>query len=141
MNPAASHALMKLAGAIGFVVVLVAMIALSSDEAMLMVLSLSLLFLGIPVCILLGMETGRTLRTLPDVPAAWKVVGILLSLPQAILGFVSVLLGLAIILWVAYNFLVERQPQFSGGLLPSLGVGPALLVAGWWWLRSAFRKR
>ena len=140
MNPAASHALRKLAGAIGFIVVLVALITLLSDDTTLVMLFLLLIFLGIPVLILSGIEAGRTLRTLPDVPPAWKAIGILLSLPQAIFGLSSVLLGLAIILWVAYNFLVERQPEFTGGVIPSLGIGPLLLVAGWWWLRSAFRK-
>ena len=140
MNPAASYALKKLAGAIGFIVVLVALIALSSDDTTLTVLFLLLIFLGLPVLILFGIEAGRTLRTLPDVPAPWKAIGILLSLPQAVFGLVSVLLGFSIILWVAYNFLVERQPEFTGGVIPSLGIGPALLAAGWWWLRSAFRK-
>jgi len=105
---------------------------LSSDDTTLTVLFLLLIFLGLPVLILFGIEAGRTLRAHPDVPAPWKAIGILLSLPQAIFG-------LAIILWVAYNFSVERRPEFSGGVIPSLGIGPALLAAGWW-LRSAFRK-
>ena len=140
MNPAANHALKKLAGAIGFIAALVALIAVSSGETAFTVFFLLLLFLGLPVFILFGIEAGRTLRTVADVPTPWKAIGILLSLPQAIFGVVSVVLGLLLILWVAYNFLVERQPEFTGGVLPSLGLGPALLAAGWWWLRSAFRK-
>jgi hypothetical protein len=140
MNPAAGYALKKLAGAIGFIVALVALIAVSSDDTMLTVLPLLLIFLGLPVVVLCGIEAGRTLRALPDVPASWKAIGILLSIPQAIFGLISVLLGLAIILWVAYNFLVERQPEFTGGVIPSTGIGPALVAAGWWWLRSACRK-
>jgi hypothetical protein len=39
---------------------------------------------------------------------------------------------------VLYNTLVERQPEYTGGLM-TLGVGPALVLFGMTWLRSAFR--
>jgi hypothetical protein len=132
--------LQKLAASAALLVLLILTGVLVDAEAIVSVVLLLTLFIALPLFILYGIEAGRAIRSTENVPPTLRVIGVLLSLPQAILGLISLFLGLALVLWVAYNFLIERQPQFDGGVLPSLGIGPALIVAGYWWLRSAFRK-
>ena len=60
-----------------------------------------------------------------------------LGLPLRALGTVSLLIGLAIILWIAYNLFIEKQPEFTtpeaGGML----LIPVLLIGlGWRWLKK-----
>ena len=48
-------------------------------------------------------------------------------------------IGVSIILWILYNLLIERQPEFKGhwfNLIPVL----IMIGLGWQWLRSIFAK-
>jgi hypothetical protein len=69
---------------------------------------------------------------------------ILLATPKALLGLVSILFGVAMIVWVFYNVFVERQPSYTGPdsvySLSPFGIGPTLIFVGWYWLASAFKK-
>ena len=132
-------ALLKWIASIAFVGIVILIMAVAGNESLLIVLALILFFLALPMSILLTIEAGRTLRDAPELPRSLRVLGFILSIPQALLGFVSAAIGVAIILWVAYNLLVERQPQFTGSGW-SLGIGPVLAVVGYWWMRSAFRR-
>jgi hypothetical protein len=56
-------------------------------------------------------------------------------------GLLGVLFGTSIIIWVLYNYVVERQPEFSGPRFFS-GFGGAIpmLTVGIYWLRNLRRK-
>jgi hypothetical protein len=136
---AVRKAVMKWTASIALLAFVVLLMAMVRNENVLIVLGLVLFFLVFPMSILLTIETGRTLREVPGLPRSLRVLGYVLSIPQALLGFLTAAIGVAIILWVLYNLLVERQPQFTGGL--SLGIGPALAIVGYWWMRSAFKKK
>jgi hypothetical protein len=138
---ATRKALAKWAASIAFVVIVVLLIATIRNATALIILGLVFAFLALPMVILVTIEAGKTFRVAADAPRVLRFVGFILLIPQVLLGFLSAAAGVAIILWVAYNFLVERQPQFTGGLIPSLGLGPALAAGGYWWMRSAFKRK
>ena len=68
-----------------------------------------------------------------------RVVLIFLGIPQALFGLVCLSFGVAMVLWVLYNSLIERQPEYSGGML-TFGIGPVCIAFGGGWLWSAFRR-
>jgi hypothetical protein len=56
---------------------------------------------------------------------------------RLIFGILAVLIGLSIILWVLYNYLVARQPEFTGPMFFSgFGIGIPMLGMGIYWLRN-----
>ena len=56
-------------------------------------------------------------------------------------GLFGVLFGAAIIIWVLYNYLVERQPEFSGPrVFSGFGAAVPMLTVGIYWLRNLKRK-
>lgn len=62
------------------------------------------------------------------------MLGILFRL---VFGVLAVLMGLSIIIWVLYNYLVERQPEFSGPkYFVGFGVALPMLSVGIYWLRN-----
>jgi hypothetical protein len=53
------------------------------------------------------------------------------------LGVLAILFGATIILWVCYNELVHRLPQYTGThWWAPLGIGPVMIGTGVYWLRS-----
>jgi hypothetical protein len=96
-----------------------------------------LLFLvGVPTLILLTIDLGRKLRGGAARPLA-RFFGFALSVPQALLGVFAVFLGVAIVAWVLYRALVEPL-DLRLLLLPTFGIGPALIVFGVQWIKTAF---
>lgn len=71
--------------------------------------------------------TGRTRGATPAISAAMK----------KLLGVVSLLMGLGIGGWIAYNYLVEMQPAARGRnpLLP-IAMSTLFVYQGWRWLRE-----
>jgi hypothetical protein len=69
-----------------------------------------------------------------------RALRMLIALPQAIAGLVSLCSGLAIIGWVLYNSFVERLPEYSGGFL-TFGLSSMLVLFGFGLLRNAFSRR
>ena len=52
-------------------------------------------------------------------------------------GILAVLLGLVIIGWICYNQFIERLPQYPGfHWWEPLGIAPALIGIGVYWLRG-----
>jgi len=100
--------------------------------------------LGIPIGLLLSilywLDLASELRDATSSSRAIRVLAVLMGVPQALLGLVSLGMGLALVCWVLYNTFVERQPEYSGGFL-TLGFGPALILFGLGWLVTAFRGR
>ena len=59
---------------------------------------------------------------------------------RLLFGSLAVIIGVAIILWVCYNLFIERQPEFTGSsLLPSFGIGAAMVAVSVYWLRRLRR--
>lgn len=94
---------------------------------------------GLLASILYWVDLGRELRQTQSAGTMARLLGVVMGVPQALLGLISAGVGLSIIGWVLYNTFVERQPQYSGGLL-TLGIGPILVLFGLAWVRSAFRN-
>lgn len=55
-----------------------------------------------------------------------------------IMGGTSCLIGATILLWVLYNLLIHRLPQFRPApLIGTFGLGPVLCIVGVQWIRKA----
>lgn len=89
--------------------------------------------------IMYWLDVGSELRAVENPSPALRILGILMGVPQALLGLVCFGSGTAIVFWVLYNVFVERQPEFPSIVL-GLGVGPGLIVFGLGWLLYAFRR-
>jgi hypothetical protein len=125
------RALRRLLVALGMLALWTALLWLSGWFALPLLLTLLL-------ALLYWLDLGRAIRAARH-PSPWmRALGLLMGVPQALLGLLSCAIGLGLIGWVLYNSLVERQPGYSGGWL-SVGIGPALLLIGGGWLVSAFR--
>jgi hypothetical protein len=60
---------------------------------------------------------------------------------RLVFGSLAVLFGLSIIVWVLYNYLVKRQPEFSGPrFFSGFGIALPMLIVGIYWLRNLNRK-
>jgi hypothetical protein len=74
-----------------------------------------------------------------------RIFNALFRVPLALFGLVCLMAGIAIIGWVLYNVLVERQKEYSGPHLifglGSFGVGVPLVLYGWFTLRSVARRK
>jgi len=99
------------------------------------IFAIGALFVGLPVLIVRMVDVGRGFREKPGFGRGARLLGRLLSVPQAMLGVASLLIGAAIIAWMLYNLFVERHPEFTGGI--SLGIGLALVIFGVLWVRQA----
>ncbi len=85
------------------------------------------------------MDLGKSMRKADNLSRLVLTLGMLLGVPQALLGIISITLGAAIVVWVIYNSFIERQSEYTGGFL-TFGIGPALILVGWYWLRQAFSR-
>jgi ABC-type dipeptide/oligopeptide/nickel transport system permease component len=96
------------------------------------VLAIGWIFLGIPTGILLTLDWYRNPHS-GSAAAAWAQHG--LRVPIFVLGVVSVLIGVSVLGWVAYNVFWERQPAFRWGA--SLGLQFTFIAFGWYLIRLA----
>ena len=56
-------------------------------------------------------------------------------------GFLAILFGAGIIIWVLYNEFIEKQAQYERPpLIGAFGVGPVLCGVGFLWIRKPFLK-
>ena len=91
------------------------------------------LFLGLPVCILLYRDG---LRARQEAGPSNRVATAVLGMPIRILGAICLVTGLAVLGWLAYNLLIERQPEFTGVWSWQQVLVPVLLVVyGYRWAR------
>jgi hypothetical protein len=93
---------------------------------------------GLLLSILWGVDLGRQLRAASRDKPMSRAAGLAMGVPQALLGLMSLLLGLTIIAWILYNLLIKLQSQFMFSLL-ALPVPLMLVKGGAKWLRDAFR--
>jgi len=65
---------------------------------------------------------------------SYRMLGFVFRL---VFGSLAVLISLSIIVWVLYNYLVERQPQFTGPrIFSGFGIALPMLSMGIYWLRN-----
>ena len=81
--------------------------------------------IALPLAILYTFELGTELRRQPGRMA--RVAGWILGIPQTLFAITAIGIGVAIVAWVLYNLLVERQPEFRGG---SIGLVIGLILFG-----------
>lgn len=91
--------------------------------------------IALPMAILYTFELGSELRRQPGRIA--RIAGWVLGIPQALFAIIAAGIGISIIVWVLYNLLIERQPEFRAG---SIGFVVALFLFGVSWLSRLFRK-
>jgi hypothetical protein len=94
----------------------------------------ALVFVAIPITILTYIDLVHDRSSMLD---RRPLIGAMVRGPVRLLGLASFALGAAICIWVPYNLFVRRLPQFRWNALEGLGLGPAMLAFGWWWLRGA----
>lgn len=90
---------------------------------------------ALPLAILYTFELGTELRRHPGRMA--RVAGWILGIPQTLFAITAISIGVAIVVWVLYNLLVERQAEFRGG---SIGLVIGLILVGAGCLSRLLRK-
>lgn len=116
--------------------------SLSSSEVVQTVFVILALFLGLPFLIVTAVDLMVELKADPRRGLVRRLAIAALSVPVGLLGLTSVLFGAVILLWLAYNLFVERQPQFGHwSPLQPLGIAPALIAFGVLCLRRALATR
>jgi len=60
---------------------------------------------------------------------------------RKLFGLLALLMGGSTIVWVLYNLLVERQPEFDWHWWQGFGVGIPFITVGWYWLSSSPGKK
>ena len=94
------------------------------------------IILGLPISILAYKEYVQERHADPEYKPGFLRSAVLIT-PIVIFGAISILFGASIVLWVLYNTLIERQPEYSGPTyLMGFGIGPTLIAFGWYWLRQ-----
>lgn len=99
------------------------------------VLGIGWIFLGIPIGILLVLDWYRNPHV-GSTAAQWARHG--LRIPILVFGVVAVLIGVSVLVWVAYNVFWERQPEFRWGAALSLQFG--FIMFGWYLIRLALAR-
>ena len=61
---------------------------------------------------------------------------------RLVFGVLGVLFGTSIIIWVLYNYLIKREPEFSGPrFFCGFGAAVPMVTVGTYWLQNLKRKR
>jgi len=95
---------------------------------------------ALPVSILYWFDYGVELRQQPDASRARRVLGLVMGIPQALFGGVCFLIGVSMLIWVLYNSLWKRLPEYDGSFL-TFGLGPVFVLFGAGLVVDAFRRR
>ena len=108
------------------------------------IVGILLILIWLPLLILGVFDRIDNIEWGENKSALSTMMRIFLATPKALLGLVSILFGVAIVVWVFYNVFIERQPSYTGPALvyslSSFGIGPALIYIGRYWMVSAFDK-
>ncbi|MCG7657544.1 hypothetical protein [Wielerella bovis] len=95
------------------------------------------LLLAFPILLLRLFEAGSVWRQSNH----WfgRLIGWFFGLFHLLFALLTFSIGVAIILWILYNLLIEQHPEFMGSL-GGFGIAPIMIVLGWFWLRGIFDK-
>lgn len=119
--------------AVGCTLILLASAFWISDSDVAAVVAIAAIFLGLPISILLYRDGLRAARDDGD---GASVTTSVLALPLRVLGLIAVVTGAGTLAWVAYNVLIERQPQFTGVQNVEQLLLPFTLIGfGYRWMR------
>ncbi len=68
-------------------------------------------------------------------------MGAFTSILKLIFAFLTMLMGVSLILWVCYNECVQGLPEYERPpFLGIFGIAPVMIAAGLYWARSAWRE-
>ena len=94
-----------------------------------------------PLYVLCSKDALENLSTVSSSTKYAYVTWLIASLPTLLFGLLAVGIAAAIILWVLYNSLIERQPEFTGGtIFGGFGIAPIMLYFGFRALKSLWVK-
>lgn len=94
----------------------------------------------LPLLVVTGWDALGELNSSAEGSSIVRIaVRLLASVPALVFGLLSLVCGIAIIVWVLYNDFIERRPEFTGTWFTGFGIGPALVVFGTGLLVSIFR--
>lgn len=116
--------------------------ALVRDDTVRVVVLLVWMMLVIPVCILHAVDFCEQEQKRSEA----RLLQTLLRVPVGLFGAVSLLLGLAMAVWIGYNLFIHREPEFTGPfgvvdvLARGLGLAGLLLGFGASLVRLAWRR-
>jgi len=96
----------------------------------------------LPLYVLYSKEALENLANNSKLKRSQKLIAwILACLPALFFGVLATVFGATIIIWVLYNLLIERHPEFSGtAIFGGLGIAPVMLVFGVHTLKSLWIK-
>lgn len=113
-----------------------------SDQTVSAVLSIIYIFVLVPFGILRMIDFYRTND---GATVLSRLFNALFRVPLALFGLVCLVAGGAVIGWVLYNVLWERQKEYTGPRFIlgfcSFGVGVPHVLYGWLTLRSVVRRK
>ena len=115
-------------------------IGFTEEEGWLTAWLIGFIFVGIPLLIVTIGDFAYACRMNPSNPRLLTIIGFILGVPQALFAILTILIGLMIAGWVLYNTFIERQPEYTGGLL-TFGMAPMMLLVGAAWLRGVFMRK
>jgi len=95
--------------------------------------------LGMILSILYCIDYAYELREIEQPTKVQRFIRVLLTVPQILFGLVVLTIGVSIALWVLYNSFVERQPQYSGGIL-TFGMASLFILFGIGLIKISFKK-
>ncbi len=119
--------------AVGGTLIAVASAFWMPDSDIATVVAIAAIFLGVPLCILLYRDGLRAAHADGDGSPGSTTM---LALPLRLLGLIAVIAGVGTLVWLGYNVLIERQPQFTGVQTVEQLLLPFTLIGfGYRWMR------
>ena len=119
--------------AVGGTLIAVASAFWMPDSDFALIVAIAAIFLGLPLCILLYRDGLRAAHADGVGSPGTTTV---LALPLRLLGLFSVIAGVGTFVWLGYNVLIERQPQFTGVQTVEQLLLPFTLIGfGYRWMR------
>ena len=97
----------------------------------------------LPLYVLFSKDALVHIASTTNIGASQKVLAwVIACIPAFTFGLLATGFGAAIIVWVLYNYLIERQPEFTVPVVfGSFGIAPAMLFFGIYTLKSLWVRR
>jgi hypothetical protein len=95
------------------------------------------IFVSIPVSILVFLDWFRS----PSTGGLHRALRNVARVPVLLFGGLALLIGVAVLVWIAYNLLIERQPQFRWTSLEGVGAMAAMIMFGIHLVRASLGRQ